>query len=147
MLKSFVFALLASVLLFGATSHAKMQALSDTEMSNVYGSMDIGAALVSLLESKIQTGDALTVEDVIAQLNTVSQMFGVSLEDVTVAGAQYGGFQMALVKDGVLAGNVQLPSSVERIHIGAIRLGGGTSIGMLTIENIRMTGRLTVTVH
>lgn len=147
MLKSFVFALLAAVLLSGATSHAKMQVLSDSEMSNVYGSMDIGAALVSLLESKIQTGDALTVEDVIGQLNTVSQMFGVSLEDVTVAGTQYGGFQMALVKDGALAGNVQLPSSVERIHIGAIRLGGGTSIGMLTIDNIRMTGQLTVTVH
>ena len=147
MLKSFMFVLLAGALLSGTVSHAKMQDLTDAEMSNVYGSMNIGAALVSLLESKIQTGEALTVEDVIAQLNTLSQMFGVSLEEVTVAGSQYGDFQMTLVKDGALAGKVQLPSSIERIHIGSIRLGAGASIGMLTIDNIRMNGQIKVTVH
>ena len=138
--------LLVSTMITGAAS-AKLQELTDAELAGVHGTIDIGNAILGILTAKIQSGQHMTAEELLKSLSLVAQAFGVGLEGLVVSGTQYGNFHVNLSRGPNLLGQVQLPSAIEAIHIGAIRLGGGQSIGSLTIENIQISGQMKITIH
>lgn len=147
-MKALLVLLAAGLLLTTTTSHAKLQPLTDAEMSNVYGTTDIAANLIVLIEQKLAAGQPITGEEIMANLQLLSKAFGVSLENITIVGEKHGGLQMSLIRNGQSTGTVEMPSHFDRIHIGSIRIGGtGASLGSLTIENISITGQIRVTVH
>ncbi|WP_374032431.1 hypothetical protein [Bdellovibrio bacteriovorus] len=146
-MKALLFLLIAGLLLGTVPSHAKLQPLTDDEMSNVYGSADLASSLLFMFEVRRVSGQPMTGVEVMNHLQAVSKAFGITLENITVVGERYGSLQMTVIKDGKTISTTQLPSHFDRIHIGAIRAGNGPSMGSMTIEGLSISGHITVTLH
>ena len=140
--------LIASLLctgLFGATvAKADLIELSDSELQDVQGNMDLSQALYGLIQYKISSGTVITPEEMMDTLNVFMHKFGVDLGKITFIGTEYGNLSLRLMKDGRIVGTTQLPSSFERIEIPQIRFGGGASVGSMEIHNLRISGQITV---
>ncbi|QDK37773.1 hypothetical protein [Bdellovibrio sp. NC01] len=126
---------------------ARMQALSESEMSSVYAQTDLAAGLISLLQNKAATGQAITGEELFSSLQILSKSFGVSFEDISIMGERNGSLSVMVSQNGEVIGVSQLPSHFDRIVIGAVRVGSGASMGSLSIENVNISGQLKVSVH
>lgn len=140
--------LIASLLctgLFGATvAKADLIELSDSELQDVQGNMDLSQALYGLIQYKISSGTVITPEEMMDTLNVFMQKFGLDLGKVTFIGTEYGDLSLRLMKDGRVVGTSQLPSSFEGIIIPQVRFGNGASIGSIEIQNLRISGHITV---
>ncbi|WP_374028118.1 hypothetical protein ACES2J_05785 [Bdellovibrio bacteriovorus] len=146
-MKALLFLLIAGLLLGTVPSHAKLQPLTDDEMSNVYGSADLASSLLFIFEVRRVSGQPMTGVEVMNHLQAVSKAFGITLENITVVGEKYGSLQMTVIKDGKTISTTQLPSHFDSIYIGTVRAGDGASLGSIEIQNLNIAGQITVTVH
>ena len=143
-MKKLIIGFLCLTSIFISVANAKMEPMSEQELSAVYGKMDLGNALIGLLQQKINMGQNISAEELVESLKQLTQTFGVSLEEISFNGIGHGELSLGLIQDGQLTGQVALPSSFEHIEIGVIRIGNGASIGSLTIENVQLSGQIKV---
>lgn len=144
-LKKLIIGFLCLTSVLFSVANAKMEPMSEQELASIHGTMDLGNALVGMLQQKINMGQNISAEELVDSLKQLSQTFGVSLEEISFNGVKYGELDIGLIQDGQFAGKVALPSSFERIEIGTIRIGNGASMGSLAIENVQLSGQIKIT--
>lgn len=124
--------------------------MTDSELSEVTAGEDVQLqilALKDLINQNLVSGNKVDAKFMIAQLADISKRFGVTLEGINIEGVGYnGGFTMT-IKNGLVAQNYELPSSIDSITIDSVKLGGGPSIGSVEFSNIQMQGHVSIEFH
>ncbi|WII70539.1 hypothetical protein QJS83_08720 [Bdellovibrio sp. 22V] len=122
-----------------------MEPLSDNELASVTGREGFNkerllqdfADLQAKLVADANDGDGrISAETFIGQTQLIFGAMGISLDNIVVDGVQYNG-TMTLDANGVKT-TVAIPSYFKSIQIGAVRLGGGPSIGMVEIVGLNL---------